>query len=536
MDTSAFPLIRTTVGVTQRPCEATPSLTSSAFSLTEDGKPVTNFTVDALADPDAPVSMAIVVDISGSTTSSLLDAVRAAAGTYIDNLGPSDTAAILSFAEQVRLVQGYTNDKALLHQALDGLRAVGNTVFYDAVAQSTILAGAGTESCRTVLLLTDGEDTTSRLSLAAALSQAQSNGVPILSVGLGPEPRMDILQQFADATGGRAVTNASIDDVRNMVSTFQTRGRSSYVVSYTSNLPPDEASHTLGVKVTAAGKTSESTGKFVARGQALSFDIAGPANTDKLSGRQMIRVGVTGGTAQEVQLLIDDKLQATAKTAPYNFEWDTSRESSGRHAVTIRVVGTTGRTIEKTLPVEVTNSTPLEPPPYLGVVAPIAVLLVVAAIIAAIALSRRQEEAAEEDMEQMAEEPVVVVDSDATLTLTEQAAPPPPPPPPPARLVYVLGGIEHEVEVELETVMGREPTSSVVIPGDLASRRHARIVIEDGQYWLEDLNSLNGTFVNGMAVTRHKLEPDDQIQIGNTTLTFLLESVAPQPAMSGSQT
>lgn len=75
---------------------------------------------------------------------------------------------------------------------------------------------------------------------------------------------------------------------------------------------------------------------------------------------------------------------------------------------------------------------------------------------------------------------------------------------------------------QLETILGRDPTNPVVVRDPLASRRHARIIIEDGEFWLEDMKSLNGTRVNGEVITgRRKLLPNDQIKIGEVTMTFL---------------
>ena len=75
---------------------------------------------------------------------------------------------------------------------------------------------------------------------------------------------------------------------------------------------------------------------------------------------------------------------------------------------------------------------------------------------------------------------------------------------------------------QLETILGRDPTNPVVVRDPLASRRHARIIVEDGEFWLEDMKSLNGTRVNGEVITgRRKLLPNDQIKIGEVTMTFL---------------
>ena len=88
----------------------------------------------------------------------------------------------------------------------------------------------------------------------------------------------------------------------------------------------------------------------------------------------------------------------------------------------------------------------------------------------------------------------------------------------------VQHGTEQEIALsQPETVLGRDASNPIVIRDPLASRRHARIAIEDGAFWIEDLKSLNHTRVNGAEVTRQKLANGDQIKIGEAILTFTLD-------------
>jgi predicted component of type VI protein secretion system len=73
-----------------------------------------------------------------------------------------------------------------------------------------------------------------------------------------------------------------------------------------------------------------------------------------------------------------------------------------------------------------------------------------------------------------------------------------------------------------ELTLGRETTNPIAISDPEVSRRHARLVYQNGLYALEDLNSTNGTFVNGRRlVGRYVLQPGDVINLGeNVTLIF----------------
>ncbi|MCA9805021.1 MAG: FHA domain-containing protein [Cyanobacteria bacterium HKST-UBA02] len=73
--------------------------------------------------------------------------------------------------------------------------------------------------------------------------------------------------------------------------------------------------------------------------------------------------------------------------------------------------------------------------------------------------------------------------------------------------------------------IGRDPTNQVVVAEDtFASRHHAWITFEDGDFWIEDLGSTNGTLLNGHPVVKRQvLSTGDKIRVGHTELTFEVE-------------
>jgi pSer/pThr/pTyr-binding forkhead associated (FHA) protein len=85
-----------------------------------------------------------------------------------------------------------------------------------------------------------------------------------------------------------------------------------------------------------------------------------------------------------------------------------------------------------------------------------------------------------------------------------------------------------------ETIIGRDETATIPIKDPLASRHHARIVNEQGQFWIEDLRSLNGTRVNDEPLSqKRKLVNEDRITIGETHLMFLVHAVTIERSRTG---
>ena len=84
-------------------------------------------------------------------------------------------------------------------------------------------------------------------------------------------------------------------------------------------------------------------------------------------------------------------------------------------------------------------------------------------------------------------------------------------------------GIEDsEYELSGDIRLGRGKENDVVLPDPFASNHHAAIHLRNGQYWLEDMGSRNGTLLNGMLLTKPAvLANSDQIKVGDVILRFV---------------
>src|SRR5215213_1167419 len=91
------------------------------------------------------------------------------------------------------------------------------------------------------------------------------------------------------------------------------------------------------------------------------------------------------------------------------------------------------------------------------------------------------------------------------------------------RIVVIAGPLKDSVfELgEAELSIGRDSTNRVRLADSLLSRRHCRVTREGERFLLTDLESLNGTFVNGRPVREHPLAEGDRIDVGETRLVFL---------------
>jgi Nif-specific regulatory protein len=102
------------------------------------------------------------------------------------------------------------------------------------------------------------------------------------------------------------------------------------------------------------------------------------------------------------------------------------------------------------------------------------------------------------------------------------------------RIVVIAGPLKDSVfELgEAELSVGRDSTNRVRLADSLLSRRHCRVTREGGRFLLTDLESLNGTFVNGRPVREHPLADGDRIGVGESRMVFLTGERGPEMLLS----
>jgi Ca-activated chloride channel homolog len=157
---SSVDLINVTATVTDSTGRFVPGLTLDDFEVYENGvrQEVTHFSGERV-----PVSLGIAVDTSGSMSGERIRAARDALDRFLHQLlDPDDEIFLMRFSEYPDLMQSWTTDRERLGRAVQRLGARGGTALYDAVAESLPLAQSGQNRKKALLVLSDGNDTSSR--------------------------------------------------------------------------------------------------------------------------------------------------------------------------------------------------------------------------------------------------------------------------------------------------------------------------------------------------------------------------------------
>ena len=182
---SGSALVALNVSVQDGTAKYVTGLQPADFAVYEDGvkQDVRFFESSAV-----PVDLIVLIDGS-SSMSDKIQIVRDAAGGFLKTLRPGDRGAVVSFADSVSVLQPLTSDLALLDKAVQGVAAQGSTALNNAIYVSLKQFGqtARPDSDprrQAIVVLSDGEDTSSLVTFDDVLAVARRMGVNIYTVGL----------------------------------------------------------------------------------------------------------------------------------------------------------------------------------------------------------------------------------------------------------------------------------------------------------------------------------------------------------------
>jgi Ca-activated chloride channel homolog len=240
------------------------NIPQSAFKVFEDGveQPLRLFRRE-----DVPVSMGIIVDNSGSMTSKRAK-VAAAALELVKQSNPDDEVFIVNFNDDAHFDQPLTNDLKKLQAALARMEARGGTAMRDALSKSIdYVKRNGKKDKKVLVVVTDGNDNSSDISLEQLLRQAHNSEVLIYSVGLLNEEEARearsakrALKSLADASGGMDYYPKSLSDVQEITPRVAHEIRNQYILGYTSsNQALDGTFRQVRVTVTGFGRPTVRT-------------------------------------------------------------------------------------------------------------------------------------------------------------------------------------------------------------------------------------------------------------------------------------
>lgn len=255
---AGLPSVTATVTVTDSAGLPIADLPATAFTATVDGAPAPLAAVGGAADQNLGIAVVLTFDTSGSMLGPPLEQAKSAARALVSQLGPADQAAVIAFANDVRLAQPFTADKQALLDAINSLTAGGNTALYEAVRASyDTLSQAGAPR-KAVVLLSDGQDfgAVSQTDRAASLAAAGAPGVATFLVALGQSVDQPYLEELRAASHGRLMQAPDPAALEGLYQVIGALLRHQYVLTLDISGIQGGPDSVLRVDVAAAGGTA----------------------------------------------------------------------------------------------------------------------------------------------------------------------------------------------------------------------------------------------------------------------------------------
>ncbi len=515
------------------------------FSASQDGEPVV---LESLEGAERPQSIVLALDTSGSMAfQGKMDAVREAASGFIGGLAAADQVALLTFDDSSRIEMLPSDDFATAQSIVDGLRAQpdSGTCLYDAAYDAVEVASTAPPGQRAVLLLTDGIDelpdqsgpcSQHTVEDVIALANAPTTRVPIYTIGVGARVDSHELARIADETGGVALIAPEPGDVAGLFATVSTQLKNQYRLVYQTQTTGGE--HNLAVTVEAADGTALASRAFFAPPLPPTLSLTGLDDGAILEGEGLVRATVGGsGELVRASFSLDGAPLLDDEESPFEISLNAANLEPGQHHLEVNALLSDGTTLAASLTFEVVGAadepvgaeSPAGQPPavgqaeapaatgrQMGWLIPAALALAVLAGAGAFILSRSRPRETEPPARP------------APPPVHPESPPAAPPEPPLVSTGPVFGRLRVEKGLLLEqgqefelrgtgARLGRGQNNHVVLPESSIAREHAEVrALPDGTFWIVDLGTGSGTFVNGVEVEREgaALADGDTIQLG----------------------
>ena len=247
-----------------------PDLTQDDFQILDNDKPQK---LTVFQSENQPITVVVMLDTSGSMTASI-QLLKAAAEQFIMRLLPEDKGAVGAFNDKIELSAQFSNDRDQLVTEVRDLDFGNGTRLFDGIAEG-LNQLQGVDGRKVVLVFTDGEDTSSRVSRGTIMDRARAEDVMIYAIGLqsdflGQRSKPDsALRRLADDTGGGYFELKQTSDLGPTFTRVAQELHSQYVLGFEAQ-QLDGKVHKLTVKMKQVGMTARARRSYVASAAAPS--------------------------------------------------------------------------------------------------------------------------------------------------------------------------------------------------------------------------------------------------------------------------
>ncbi|HEX8283737.1 MAG TPA: VWA domain-containing protein [Pyrinomonadaceae bacterium] len=248
-------LITLTVTVTDTYGRFVTGLGKNAFTIFDEK---TQQEISFFSDEDAPVSLGVVFDVSGSMGGDKIMRAREALSKFVDTSHARDEYFLIGFNSRAQLLLDHTRDSDALMQKLTFINTRGQTALYDATYLGVERVTRGAHKKRAILLISDGQDNSSRYTFSELKRLLKESDVIIYAIGIvgaGDDSQLGyggraILEELAGVSGGKAFFPSTGAEMNDTFERIALELRTQYSIGYRpSAFANDGKWHKLKIKV-----------------------------------------------------------------------------------------------------------------------------------------------------------------------------------------------------------------------------------------------------------------------------------------------
>lgn len=249
-------LVTLTLTVTDLYGRYVSALPKTAFTIFDNNK---EQKITFFSDSDAPVSVGIVFDVSGSMSGEKIRKARNALKRFIDTSHPSDEYFLIAFNSRAQLLLDRSRDGEALLRKLTLVQPRQNTALYDAVYLGLERVTRGTHQKRAMIIISDGQDNASRYNFGEVRRMMRESDVVTYAVGIldrGDSSSMlgmqgqAFLDELTTVTGGKAFYPTSDVELDEIFERIALELRHQYSIGYTpDDFQPDGKWRKVKVRV-----------------------------------------------------------------------------------------------------------------------------------------------------------------------------------------------------------------------------------------------------------------------------------------------
>jgi VWFA-related protein len=483
-----YPHIITSLQVYDLNDDPIKDLKAENFSVSVNGKSTDSVNATTYKESGKGLDIMLCLDLSGTMSGTPLQTMKNAVLKFLDEMRNFDKLAIIGFADSYELISDFSSDKNYLRSKIENLTTSGSkTALYYGTYQGLVklrdykdLAG------KILLVIGDGKDesVSSSYTLDDVINLAKQEGIPIFTIGYSKIDKsyLQTLEKMSEQTGGKFYDSPADKDLEKQYRKLYEKILNIYLLSYiVMDLPGDGSEYNNVITVNYKNSKKTASNKFISPAGVPAYQKKLIVSSDDSS--QLIYY-IIAASVLLIGVVLFFFIKARKKKEQESLNLSKSDMKSEKEIQ-----------FEEPPAIDKKSDFSKNEP---------------STILASDANDNEKTLIEKPGSGHNFSEKTMIVRSDVNTTLTFE----------------ILAGNFIGKSFSLYSkggIVGRQDGCDIVIKEDNISRQHAEITFSNGEFYIIDLNSSNGTYINGIKInSKVKINNYDTFKFGSCEGRFLI--------------